>query len=336
MHVHGCVWTGRSSLVQVLTNTHATLKTQGYGVIRDVLQNHLTQCLCLLKMDLPAAAAAANAQGGDDGDPGVFGSHQHRTSVLKELRLHGGDEESHATSRCLALACVVFGFSHWLHPHSPHACPAIPCPNHPSHHQPFHPVHVGQYEGYRQHVAADRKVPEPHLVKKTVPTAAAVTLSSANPRWEGVPFVLKAGKALDERTSYAKATLRKAPMAAAAVGRPCELLFNIQGGPLGTGIAWDVEACAGLLDPGRVHVPLGWVRSEEGPGGDEGWFVLRPAAGEAAPNAYDVVVEEVLEGDRSMFLGTEVRGFGGGRGLFVSLGAHSGRALSHTRARTRT
>lgn len=169
-----------------------------------------------------------------------------------------------------------------------------------------HTVHVGQYEGYHAHVAADRKVREPHFVQTTVPTAAAVTLGSAHPRWAGVEFVLKAGKALDARTSYAKATLRapKGP----GQGRQCELLFNIQGGPLKTAaIAWDVQACAGVLDPGKVHVPLGWVKDE----GEKGLLVLRPAgAGGAAPNAYDIVVEEVLEGDQSMFLGTEVRGLG--------------------------
>lgn len=79
-------------------------RQQGYGVIRDVLQNHLTQVLCLLKMDLPPASASANAQEGQDdadaaaGHPGVFGSHQHRAGVLKELRLHGGDADSRATS----------------------------------------------------------------------------------------------------------------------------------------------------------------------------------------------------------------------------------------------
>lgn len=82
-------------------------------MIRDVLQNHLTQCLCLLKMDLPpspgaAAANGANPQGEEEaGHPGVFGSHQHRTSVLKELRLHGGDEASRATSECATLRCVA-------------------------------------------------------------------------------------------------------------------------------------------------------------------------------------------------------------------------------------
>jgi len=81
---------------------------QGYGVIRDVLQNHLTQVLCLLKMDLPARRQqqAANAQAGDgedeDGHPGVFGSHVHRTNVLKELRLHGGDADTRATGKTAA------------------------------------------------------------------------------------------------------------------------------------------------------------------------------------------------------------------------------------------
>lgn len=118
--------------------------------------------------------------------------------------------------------------------------------------------------------------------------------------------MLKAGKALDARTSYAKATLRTPPGSSSSQ-HPCELLFNIQGGPLGgAAIAWDIAACkpAGL-EAGRVHVPLGWVRRDEVVDG-RGMVVLRPAAGEAAPNAYDVVVEEVLEGDRSMFLGTEV------------------------------
>ena len=62
--------------------------TQGYGVIRDVLQNHLTQVLCLLKMDLP-----------HDDEINVFGSHEHRSSVLKSLTITGGDAESKATSK---------------------------------------------------------------------------------------------------------------------------------------------------------------------------------------------------------------------------------------------
>lgn len=76
-----------------------------------MLQNHLTQVLCLLKMDLPPASASANAQEGDgaddEGHPGVFGSHQRRAGVLKELRLHGGDADSRATSAFGAGVVVV-------------------------------------------------------------------------------------------------------------------------------------------------------------------------------------------------------------------------------------
>jgi hypothetical protein len=53
-----------------------------------------------------------------------------------------------------------------------------------------------------------------------------------------VKFTLKAGKALDERTSYAKVTLRRAKGKGKRKGAACQLLFNIQGGRLGTAISW--------------------------------------------------------------------------------------------------
>lgn len=60
---------------------------QGYGVIRDVLQNHLTQMLVLLKMDLPPLPLSD-----------VYGSHTHRTATLKTLRLHGQDADTEGSS----------------------------------------------------------------------------------------------------------------------------------------------------------------------------------------------------------------------------------------------
>ncbi len=226
---------------------------EGYGVIRDVLQNHLTQVLVLLKMDLPADDACA----GED----VYGGHHVRTAVLQELTLLGDlDAESRAT------------------------------------------IHLGQYQGYHAHVATDRRS-DPLFIKTTVPTAASVTLGSAHPRWQGAEFVLKAGKALDARTSYARVRLRDPQTGAAGA---CHLLFNIQGGALGTAIAWNREACAGLIDSSRVRTPPGWVAVDEKGDTQGELHVLRPVDGESSlPNAYDVVVAEVLEGDRSMFLGTE-------------------------------
>jgi len=58
--------------------------------------------------------------------------------------------------------------------------------------------------------------------------------------------------------------------------------------------------CEGLFS--EVVVPPGWKEVDRG-----NLHVLKPED-EDGPNAYDVVVQEVLEGDRSMFLDTEVRG----------------------------
>ncbi|XP_052113667.1 glucose-6-phosphate 1-dehydrogenase, cytoplasmic isoform-like [Arachis duranensis] len=52
-------------------------------------------------------------------------------------------------------------------------------------------VVLGQYEGYRD----DPTVPD----ESNTPTFASVILRIHNERWEGVPFILKAGKALNSR-----------------------------------------------------------------------------------------------------------------------------------------
>lgn len=70
-------------------------------------------------------------------------------------------------------------------------------------------------------------------------------------RWAGVRLVFKAGKALDERSSYAKVTMRERREPGAP---PCQLLFNIQGGELGSAIAWNrwaVAACLAACYGGR-------------------------------------------------------------------------------------
>jgi glucose-6-phosphate 1-dehydrogenase len=219
-------------------------------------------------MDLPEGPSSSSSFSSSSS---VFGSHQHRTAVLEELVLLGeikspDGDETHAS------------------------------------------IHVGQYKGYHTHVASDRRS-DPLFVKTSVPTAASVTLASKHPRWEGARFTLKAGKALDTRTSYAKVVLcddgeggRKE-----GTGCGCELLFNIQGGEFGTGIAWNKTACAKLIDPEAVRTPPGWVVEEEEKEDEErGLHVLRPKDWESSlPNAYEYVVEAVLAGDRSMFLGTE-------------------------------
>jgi len=113
-----------------------------FGIIRDILQNHLTQVLSILTMERPVSFAAEDI----------------RDEKVKLLR----------------------------------AIPPIEKED----------VLLGQY------VAANDK--PGYLDDSTVPkgskcpTFAACTLWIHNPRWEGVPFILKAGKALNE----AKAEIR--------------------------------------------------------------------------------------------------------------------------------
>lgn len=62
-----------------------------------------------------------------------------------------------------------------------------------------------------------------------------VLMVVAEGRWKGVKFTLKAGKGLNERSAYARAYLRQPGGSSAN----CQLLFNIQGGDLGTAIAYN-------------------------------------------------------------------------------------------------
>ncbi|KAG9009586.1 Glucose-6-phosphate 1-dehydrogenase [Tulasnella sp. JGI-2019a] len=107
-----------------------------FGIIRDVIQNHLTQILTILTMEQPVSLASEDI----------------RDEKVKVLR----------------------------------AIPPIKKGD----------VLLGQYvaandkPGYLD----DATVPK----GSTCPTFAAITLWINNPRWEGVPFILKAGKALNE------------------------------------------------------------------------------------------------------------------------------------------
>ncbi|NXH27093.1 G6PE protein, partial [Myiagra hebetior] len=114
-----------------------------YGVIRDVLQNHLTEALMFLIMELPANVSSAHE---------VV---QHKLQALQSL---WGLERSSAV--------------------------------------------LGQYQAYDSHV--QEELQEARGYVSTTPTFAGVLIHSDSLRWEGVPFLLTSGKALDERVGYAR------------------------------------------------------------------------------------------------------------------------------------
>ena len=84
---------------------------------------------------------------------------------------------------------------------------------------------LGQYEGYADDPTIENK-------DTTTPTFAAIRLKINNPRWAGVPIILKAGKALDERKAEMRLQLRDAPAAQYLFGgHECprnEIVFRLQ------------------------------------------------------------------------------------------------------------
>ncbi|KFP08433.1 GDH/6PGL endoplasmic bifunctional protein, partial [Calypte anna] len=114
-----------------------------YGVIRDVLQNHLTEALMFLTMELPDNVSRAE---------------EVLQCKLKAFQsLQGLEKKS---------------------------------------------VVLGQYQAYTSQVQEELQKAQDYI--STTPTFAGVLIHSDNPRWEGVPFLLTSGKALDERVGYVR------------------------------------------------------------------------------------------------------------------------------------
>ncbi|KAB1211793.1 Glucose-6-phosphate 1-dehydrogenase, cytoplasmic isoform 2 [Morella rubra] len=114
-----------------------------YGIIRDIIQNHLLQVLCLVAMEKPISLKPEHIR-------------DEKVKVLQSV-LPIKDEE----------------------------------------------VVLGQYEGYRD----DPTVPH----HSNTPTFATVILRIHNERWEGVPFILKAGKALNSRKAEIRVQFKDVP-----------------------------------------------------------------------------------------------------------------------------
>jgi glucose-6-phosphate 1-dehydrogenase len=114
-----------------------------YGIIRDIIQNHLVQVLCLVAMEKPVS----------------LGPEHVRDEKVKVLQ------------------CI----------------------------EPIRDedVVIGQYEGYKD----DPTVPK----DSTTPTFASVALRINNERWDGVPFIIKAGKALESRKAEVRVQFKDAP-----------------------------------------------------------------------------------------------------------------------------
>ena len=124
-----------------------------YGIIRDIMQNHLLQILALFAMEEPASLDAEDIR-------------DEKVKVIKSMRPIEVDN-----------------------------------------------VALGQYKGREFNgrilpsYLDDDTVPKGSLC----PTFAAMALFIDNARWDGVPFLLKAGKALNKRQAEIRVQFRHAP-----------------------------------------------------------------------------------------------------------------------------
>jgi len=124
-----------------------------YGIIRDIMQNHLLQVLCLVAMENPVSLDAEDVRDA-------------KVNVLRSMRVPTMED-----------------------------------------------VVVGQYKGRTTGGQSfpgyldDPTVP----TGSTCPTFAAMALFIDNPRWDGVPFLMKAGKALHKRCAEIRIQFRRVP-----------------------------------------------------------------------------------------------------------------------------
>lgn len=125
-----------------------------FGIIRDVMQNHLLQILCLVAMEKPCTTNADDIR-------------DEKVKVLKSIE-------------ALAMDDVILG------------------------------QYVGDPEGEGD--AKDGYLDDPTVPNgSSTPTYAAAVLRIRNERWDGVPFVLRCGKALNERKAEVRIQYQDVP-----------------------------------------------------------------------------------------------------------------------------
>lgn len=152
----------RDSIASVIITFKEPFGTQGRGgyfdqsgIIRDILQNHLLQILCLAAMEKPASTSPDDIR-------------DEKVKVLKTIPAITIED------------CVLGQY--------------VGDPN-------------GKDEDSKLGYKDDDTVPKDSVT----PTYAALVLRINNERWEGVPFIMRAGKALNERKAELRIQYRDVP-----------------------------------------------------------------------------------------------------------------------------
>ncbi len=202
-----------------------------FGIIRDVMQNHLLQILALVAMEPPGKLNASNIA-------------KEKVDVLRSVPP-------------LKLDDVRIG-------------------------------QFGQSSGKGRKFPAyvdDPTVPD----DSTTPTFASATLRIDNPRWEGVPFVMTAGKGLDSQKTEIRIRFHDVP-------------GNLFCGPDGCP---DANEMVIRIQPDEA-IYLSLTNKVPGMGFKVASRNLdlryKAAFSEEIPDAYESLLLDVIQGDRSLFI----------------------------------
>lgn len=203
---------------------------EGAGALRDMLQNHVTQLMCLIGMEVPVAFDARAIR-------------QEKVKLLRSISSVGAED-------------IVFGRYEAS----------------------------GELVGYLDEEGVDPGSQTESYV--------ALRLGIDNWRWQGVPFFLRTGKRLPERSTYITVVFRRPPVCLFDSLGGCSIYPNILVLRLqpdeGFALTFDVKT------PGEPFAlktfPLG--------------FDYRQEFGEI-PEAYETLLLDVLTGDQTLFVHAE-------------------------------
>ncbi|KAF7838929.1 glucose-6-phosphate 1-dehydrogenase, chloroplastic [Senna tora] len=205
-----------------------------YGIIRDIMQNHLLQILALFAMETPVSLDAEDI----------------RNEKVKVLR----------SMRPLQLEDVVIG------QYKSHSKGGV------------------NYPGYID----DKTVPKDSLT----PTFAAAALFIDNARWDGVPFLMKAGKALHTKRAEIRVQFRHVP-------------GNLYNRNFGTDLDQATNELVIRVQPGEaIYLKINNKVPGLGMRLDSSHLNLHYAArySKEIPDAYERLLLDAIEGERRLFI----------------------------------
>jgi glucose-6-phosphate 1-dehydrogenase len=206
------------------------------GALRDMVQNHMLQLMCMIAMEAPVSFDANEIR-------------NKKVDVLNAIRRFGPEDVHH---------CAVRGqYSEgWMQ--------------------------GNKLPGYRQEKQVSPESP--------VDTFAAVKFYIDNWRWQDVPFYVRTGKRLHEKSTIITIQFKHAPsyafpQEAAQTWRPNRLTISIQP-------EMDIRLRFQAKRPGQTMVlnPVDMI------------FNYKDAYGDDDPEAYETLLLDVMEGNATLFM----------------------------------